>query len=307
MSADSSQTSRAVGVIIFTVFALSLGDALIKDMSAGFSLWQIFVLRSVLVVPVLLVVIKIFAVKVALWPVAPGWTILRSMMLTVMWIAYYAALPKIALSAAAAVYYTLPLFITLFAAIFLGDAIGKTGWVAIFLGFVGVVMVLEPRLSDFNWYAVLPLLAAILFALAMIMTNSLCREESVLVLSLWLNLSMLFIGIIGSAAAGFIGVLVNVEGQAGFLTTGWAPMGAGQWMTIITLSLSILIGSIGAAYAYQRGKPATIAAFDFAYVAFAVVWGYVFFQEVPGAKAIAGMALIVIAGVLAVRGRGARE
>ena len=79
--------------------------------------------------------------------------------------------------------------------------------------------------------------------------------------------------------------------------------GCKEWAAIGVLSLAILVGSIGAAYAYQNGAPATIATFDFAYVAFAVLWGVVIFQEVPSAVGAAGMFLIVFAGILAVRSK----
>lgn len=67
------------------------------------------------------------------------------------------------------------------------------------------------------------------------------------------------------------------------------------------LAVAMLVGSIGAAVAYQSGPPAMIGAFDFAYVGFAVIWGQVFFSEVPDAVSTMGMMLIVGAGILSLR------
>ena len=301
------RTRSAVITIIFTVFALALGDAIIKAVSAGFTLWQIFFLRSAIVVPVLLVVLKTRQRSTPILPKHLSWTVLRSLLLTSMWVTYYASLPHVNLSVAAAAYYTLPLFITIFAAVFLGDTIGKIGWLAIALGFIGVLMVLQPRAEDFNWYALLPVTSAILYALAMILTRSHCKSENVFVLSLWLNLVMLCTG----AVLTLVLMLVQpgpqvIEGQA-FLVGPWSEMGTKEWAAIGVLSLAILVGSIGAAYAYQNGAPATIATFDFAYVAFAVLWGVVMFQEIPGAVGTVGMFLIVFAGILAVRSKTGRH
>ena len=124
---DGDNIKLAVLAIVFTVFALSLGDALIKQISADFALWQIFVVRSVIAIPVLIAVIKTRYQSVSLKPHDVRWTALRSLMLMFMWVAYYSALPNLALSIAAAAYYTLPLFITLFAALFIGDKVGKAG------------------------------------------------------------------------------------------------------------------------------------------------------------------------------------
>jgi len=71
---DGDNLKLAISAIVFTVFALSLGDALIKQISANFPLWQIFVVRSLIAIPVLVVVsfLKILIPKVGM-PVARRW------------------------------------------------------------------------------------------------------------------------------------------------------------------------------------------------------------------------------------------
>ena len=300
-SADNKNHSRsAIVVIVFTVFALALGDAVIKEMSASLTLWQIFCLRALVVVPVLLILLMRQEQKQGLMPIAFSWTLLRSLMLTLMWVGYYAALPHISLAVAAASYYTLPIFITLFASLFLGERINAIGWSAVLLGFVGIVLVLQPRATDLNVYAVLPIASAILYALAMILTRSKCRSENILVLSLWLNLTMLILGVVVSIVLRLYSTVDSADSNA-FLFGRWTDMRVQEWSTIGLLSIAILIGSIGAAFAYQNGRPSTIATFDFAYVAFAVMWGIFFFDEYPNAAASAGILFIVVAGFLSVR------
>jgi drug/metabolite transporter (DMT)-like permease len=285
----------AVVVILITNLALSLGDAAIKHISADFVLWQIFVLRSVITIPVLVAILTLR--KVALLPRHLGWTAIRSLLLTMMWIAYYAALTHLALGMAAATYYTLPIFITLFAALFLGDRIRPLGWLAVLLGFAGVLLILKPQANGFSVYALLPLSSAIFYALAMILTRSKCRDEHPFVLSLSLNLSFVVVGLLATA---FTAIAPSPDGSP-FLTGAWSAMGAMQWLAMALLGVAVIIGSVGAAIAYQAGPPATVAAFDFAYVGFAALWGILFFDEVPDAVTLGGMALIVVAGLLAIR------
>ena len=66
------------------------------------------------------------------------------------------------------------------------------------------------------------------------------------------------------------------------------------------LAACMLVGSVGAAVAYQSGPAPLVASFDYAYLAFAVLWGHAFFGEAPDALAVAGMLMILAAGVLAV-------
>lgn len=298
---DGDNLRLAISAIVFTVFALSLGDALIKRISADLPLWQIFVVRSVIAVPVLMAVLRARYRGLALRPVRPGWTALRSLMLTFMWVAYYAALPHVELSVAAAVYYTLPLFITLLAALFLGERVGLRGWVAVVLGFGGVLLILKPQADDFNAYALLPLVSAILYALAMILTRTKCRGESPLVLSLGLNVSFIGVGGLASLAIWLWGPSSAEMAAQPFLLGGWIPMGLQEWLAGGLLAAAVIIGSVFAAVAYQSGPSSVVSTFDFAYLAFAALWGFLFFAEVPDVTTLAGVALIAGAGILAVR------
>jgi len=302
-TAKGDNTPLAIAVILLTVLALSLGDALIKQTSASFVLWQIFVLRSALAIPVLLLVVRYRNQSTSLTPSALGWTSLRSLMLTLMWVAYYASLPHLDLSIAAAAYYTLPIFITLFSAMFAGERVGRTGWIAIFFGFVGVLLILKPTASGFNAFALLPLISAVLFALSMILTRTKCRNEDPLILSFALNISFIVVGVLASLSIlPFLDPGQTAPGSS-FLIGPWTGMGRNEWLAMALLAAAILVGSIGAAIAYQKGPSSIVATFDFAYVGFASIWGLAFFDEVPDAIALAGMMMIVGAGILTLRPR----
>jgi drug/metabolite transporter (DMT)-like permease len=113
-----------------------------------------------------------------------------------MWIFYFAALAHIALAVAAAAYYTLPIFITLLAAIFLREKITISGWLVIVIGFIGTLLILQPQADDFDAYALLPLVSALCYACAMTLTRGKCEHEKPTVLSLWLNISFVVAGAI---------------------------------------------------------------------------------------------------------------
>jgi len=289
----------AIAAILVACFALSLGDALIKQQSAAFVIWQIFVMRSLIAIPLLIYLVRIYSCRDPIRPIRPAWTLLRSAILVLMWIFYFAALPHIELAIAAAAYYTLPIFITLFAAIFLGEKITIKGWLAVLLGFAGTLLILQPQAGDFNAHALLPLVSALCYATAMIITRSKCQQEKPTVLSLWLNI--VFVG------TGALVLLALYLWQPGsdlvaanpFLFGTWTPMWLDEWRIMAILASAIVVGSIGAAIAYQNGPSSIIATFDFAYVGFAAIWGFMLFAEVPGSQVTIGIVLIVIAGVTA--------
>ena len=287
----------AVGTIIFTALALSLGDALIKQSSSMFVIWQIFVIRSAIAIPFLVGYLLIRSPASLRLGDAVGWTILRSLLLVVMWISYYLSLPHLTLSVAAATYYTLPIFITLFTAAITQSTISKKGWLAVILGFAGVVLILRPDAGNFNGYALLPLLTAMLYAVAMILTRTKCRAEHPIKLSLALNCAFV---VVGGVAAAVISMLSD-EVRGGFLLAPWSAMTLSDFGIMAMLAASILIGSIGAAIAYQNGPSPMIGTFDFAYVGFSFIWGVLFFAETPDAPSLTGIMMIIVAGIISLR------
>lgn len=290
----------AVFAIVFGVFVASLSDAFIKFVSADFQLWQIFVLRSVITIPVLCAIIKFRDPSVPLAPVNFRWTTLRSLLLVFMWLAFYAALPRVELSVAGAVYYTLPLFITLFAGVFVGEKVGVKGWIAIAIGFVGVLLILKPQADHFNAYALLPLASAVFYASAMILTRTKIRNENALVLALSLNVAFLLVGASGTLVVALWSPTSAQAGANPFLLGEWSTLGLQEWMTIAVLAVLITTSSLCATIAYQNGPSSTVSSFDFFYLAFVVMWGVLFLGEVPDAVTVTGIILIACAGVVVV-------
>ena len=234
----SDNLKLAISSILIGVFALALGDALIKKSNASFVIWQIFILRSILAIPLLTFFLtkliplhlperspvfwKVF--MLGLMPKQLVWTLTRSALLVIMWLIYYMALPKVDLSIAAASFYTLPIFITLFAALFLAERVGLGGWIAVVMGFCGVLLILRPQAENFNAYALLPIMSAILYALGMILTRSKCRNENPMILSLWMNVTFIIVGVIASLLIFLFPPNEEIRQSNLFLFGDWPPM-----------------------------------------------------------------------------------
>lgn len=280
------RTGLAVSAVVIAVLALSLGDAIIKATGLDLPLWQMYILRSALVVP-------------PLWFLARrngsqrfgsfGWVILRSVLLVAMWLAYYSALPLMPLSLAAAAYYTSPILITLVASVLARRWPAPRVLLAIFLGFAGVVLILRPDASGFDLATLLPLLAAFLYACAMVLTARKCRDDDPFALALALNVAFI-------VAGASLGLFSGQEGS--FIFGPWQTLDLGLIGVVAALAAVILVGSVGAAIAYQNGPPATVAAFDYSYLVFSLGWGLIFFGELPALLALVGILIIVSAGFL---------
>jgi drug/metabolite transporter (DMT)-like permease len=288
----------AVLAMVLTDLTLSIADAVIKSTISDIPLSQFFVTRSCITIPFLVLFVRWRYPMLSLWPVHASWAALRSSVLLLSLIAYYASLPKLDFSLAAAVYYTIPLFITLFAACLIGEAVGIRGWIGVVMGFIGVLLMLKPQTGDLNIYALLPLASAILYALGMILTRTRCRGEHPLVLALMFNVISV---VLGSLAAGMVWLYgPTAETSMRFLLGEWIAMDWSYWMLVFLLSIAMLIGSVGTAFAYQKGPSSIVSTFDFSYLAFAVLLGGFFFSEQLDALTLLGIALIAGAGIVVV-------
>jgi drug/metabolite transporter (DMT)-like permease len=302
--ARRDQTAQGVCVILASVLAMAFADAVVKLVSADFTVWQVFVARSLVAIPIMVALLRAQGASVK--PRAPLWAVVRSALLVFTWLAFYAALPVLSLSVAAVAVYTNPIMIALLSAALIGERVTARQWIGVLLGFLGVIAILKPGTDGFSWFVTLPLLAAALYALAMVLTRSRCRHESPLTLALALHSSFLVAGLIATAALAVIGVSANAKAAFPFLLGDWMPMEVRGW------GLMALLGALSAAYfagvarAYQIAAPSIIATFDYGYLVSAALWGFVFFSETPDALTVGGMILITAAGLL-VAARGSKK
>ena len=291
---ETSQSLTAgIFTILLTVFAMALTDAFVKFASADMTLWQIYVCRSILALPVL-----VFLTKGHVWPKALGWVTLRSLALVAMYFAIYAAIPLLDLSVVAAALYTGPLFIVLLSSVFLRESIASMQWMAVALGFVGVLFVVRPNGADFTSLSLMPVIAAFLYAVAAVLTRAKCQNEAPASLAISLNIALVVFGGLAS-----VWLRISPSGSAQsypFLFGQWSNFDARTLGILIVMAMLIVGVSMGLARAYQSPRPQVIATFDYAYLIFAALWGFVFFRETPQFWTMIGIALIIMAGILVV-------
>ncbi|MFS1286703.1 DMT family transporter [Pseudomonas piscis] len=296
MNVSSVENRQSIIIVVGSVFLLSVSDAIIKAASAQISLWQLNVIRSLLAVVMLAALVLLRNGKDSLWPQSPGWATFRGLLLALMWIAFYAALPFITLTMAALAIYTTPLFITLFSSIYLKERITPRKWFSIVLGFAGVLVTLNPTADDFSSYALLPILAAILYALAAVVTKGKCADEDAMVLAMVMNLVLLASGLLGSLLIAMAGPLEPQQGQLRFLLGDWSYMQLADWTLMVLLAVLMVLVSTGIARAYQIGEPSIIGAFDYTYLVFAILWGVLVFEESLNARIVTGLVMILMSG-----------
>lgn len=297
------RTGHGAALIVLAVFLMALQDAIIKLASNDLSLWQIYVLRSAIAVPVLLAAAWLRGGTGTAWRRVFGrWAIARALLLTGMYVSLYAALPLLPLATLAAGFYTGPLFIALLSVLTIGEPVGRVGWVAIAGGFCGVLLILRPGTESFSAAVLLPVLSGFLYAAAAVLTRAKCHGEASLTLAVSLNVVLFAIGCIMSAIL-LLPVFDGIARSLPFLLGGWAPVDAREAGIVAILALLIAGIGVGLAAAYQAARPVVVATFDYSYLVFATIFGFVLFGERPDLQTVAGMIVIAGAGLTVVRSR----
>jgi drug/metabolite transporter (DMT)-like permease len=182
-----------------------------------------------------------------------------------------------------------------------GRPIGGLQVLAVAVGFAGVVMVLGPEaVAGATYAALLPVIAGALYAMGNLATREWCAGETAETLVAGF-FGML--GVMGLAGMAVLAVypLAVPEGTDGFLQRGlvW-PSGTFLWWTFVQAAGSLLgVGMI--VKAYQIADASKVSVFEYVILPASAAWGFFLWGEVLTWVAVAGMALIALAGVLIAR------
>ncbi len=283
-------------LIVLAVFLLSLSDALAKLFAADLSVAQLFVVRS-LIACALIASVAAFAGR-SLTMKAPIWVMLRSLLLATMWACYYSALPAMSFTLAAAALYTSPVMMAVFSSLLLNERLGTRRWLAIGLGMAGVVIALRPDVATLEPVATLPFAAAACYALAAIVTWSRCGEETPRAMAFALNVALAALGGLAIAVLWLVDPSPAAIAANPFVLDAWPEINIREWALLALLGLFMTVIATAVASAYQRAPSPIVGVFDNSYLAFAALWGAVFFDEIPDTRGALGITLIAAAAVL---------
>ncbi len=291
-----------VTLIVLAAFTISVQDVVFKLFSSELTLWQIFALRGVLAVPMLLALSWMRGVQREVGRAAlTKWPILRSVFITMTFLAFYAAIPFLSLSTVGAANYISPIFVTLLSAYVIKEAVGPLGWIGVLLGFIGVIILLQPGTNAFSPWALLPIVGAAFYALAHITTRTRCQSVPLASMALSLNLVMLFAGLIVSLLLVWHQPEGEVLSAYPYIFGTWSAVTFSDWLVLGLLAgFAILIG-MTLAGAYQAAPPSIISTFEYSYLVFVAIWDILFFGTSPSVTSLTGMVLIVSAGLLVLR------
>ena len=271
--------ARGVTLIVAAMLVTSFQDVVFKFFSNELSLWQIFALRAMLALPLLFALARVQGIQGSvLVDALRKWPLLRSLFMTLMFLAFYAGIPFVSLSTLGAGAYIAPIFVTLLSAYVISEPVGFRGWIAVFIGFAGVFILLQPGTDAFSPWAVLPVIAAIFYALAHVITRTKCQFVPLVAMALSLNLVMLAAALIVSGTLLFWQPGEELIRSYPYLLGGLSPIVMSEWLVLGLLAIFTVVIGLGVAGAYQAAPPSIFATFEYSYLVFVAMWDYLLFS-----------------------------
>jgi drug/metabolite transporter (DMT)-like permease len=295
-------TRRGILALTLGIAIFSIQDVILKLLSGDYPLHQAMVIRSLTALPFHLAIVWWFDGRLSTIT-TPGWwkMLARGLLNFVAYTAYYLGLAYLPLADTIALFFTSPLFITLTAILFLGERVRVLTAVAVAAGFAGVLLIVKPGASGFDLAALLPILGALGYALSMIAARVLGETESAAAMAFWGNVCFLLCALALSAVYGSGAFAGASHPSLAFLTRGWVMPPMTDLLLMASCGFIAAIGLTLLTYAYRIAPSASVAPFEYSFMFWGLLWGWLFWDNIPDGLAWVGIVVIIAAGMIVIR------
>jgi drug/metabolite transporter (DMT)-like permease len=269
---------RAIAFALASYIAFSTSDALIKLATGGYSVFQIAVTVALAALfPVLFLTRGRGGLR-GLVPKRPRLVLLRGLLTGTGGLCIWNAFALMPLADGYAILFASPMLVTAFSRLILKEPIGWRRWSAAVLGFVGVLVMIDPDFQTLGVGHALAALAAVLGSLSFIVLKTIGARET--------SASILFVLFVSIATMSLPGAFLNFRpptpGDLGLMIVAGLLMGMGQAVLVLA----------------TRTAPASVVApFQYTQMVWAVVLGLMLFGDTPQTSLFVGMALVVASGL----------
>ena len=275
-----SENFRGALIMMICMSAFVLNDAFVRLAGDSLPLAQILFIRGLITTALLLAFAiygGVFSLKV---PKKDKWRIFfRSIAEALTSYFFLTAVMKMPFANVTAILQILPMTVTLAAAFVFKEKVGIIRISLIIMGFLGVVFIINPSADGFNLYAVYALVAVVLITIRDLITRKLSNEVPTLLPTVSASIGVLLFSMM---------LLLNTPLQ---------PLNAQNSLLIFLAAFFIVFGYYTAVLVMRRGEISFISPFRYTAILFALILGFIFFDEKPDITAFVGIVIVMFAGI----------
>ena len=253
-------------------------DAMVKALGDTYGSFQLMLFRSAIaMIPVAVLIWRAGGLRSVL-PNRPWLQAVRIVVAFGSTLGFFYVFPRMPLVDAYAISFAAPLFMVALSVPLLGEPVGWRRWTAVIVGFVGVLIMLDPWGIEFHAMSLIVLGATFCYALSAVMLRQLSRHDSDVVALFWLSLATSAASLAGAVPA-------------------WVWPSPIDWLWLVTMGLLGGVAQILSTRAWRLAPAAILAPFDYTSIVLAVLFGYFWFREEPSSMVWYGLPLVIGSGL----------
>jgi S-adenosylmethionine uptake transporter len=257
-------------------FMFSLNDAMGKWLVVTLSVGQVVFIRSIGAFIILGPMIARQGPRALFAMDRPWLQFARAALAAVETSLFYAAVYYLPLADVMSFYMAGPIYVAALSHLLLGETVGWRRWTAILVGFCGVLVMLQPT-GNFSLASIYALIGSVFFGLTIIL-GRLLRGTSDTTLVTWQTIGTLIVG--------------------GLMMIGqWQTPNSVEWAGMLLLGVVACLAHLMIVRALKLAPAAALAPLHYTMLLWAVVFGWAFFNDVPGTRILIGSAIVVLAGL----------
>jgi len=212
----------------------------------------------------------------------PGLHLLRSISGLIALVAIFIALRKLPLATVVSISFAAPIFTTIFSIFFLKEKVGIYRWLAVFIGFIGILIITEPGISKLNIYYFLPIIFCLGLSYVAITIRQLSSTEPVWLISFYFSLAITLLS---------------------FLTIpqGWVMPSVNHLILLSLIGIFGGVANLWLSQSYKYSEVSLVTPLKYLALVFAIIFGYFIWDEVPTIKTLVGAFLVIISTLIIFR------
>jgi drug/metabolite transporter (DMT)-like permease len=212
----------------------------------------------------------------------PGLHSLRCIAGLIAIVAIFIALRKLPLATVVSISFAAPIFTTIFSIFLLSERVGVYRWLAVLVGFIGILVITEPGISELNIYYIFPIIFCLGLSYVAITLRQLSTTEPVWLISLFFSIAITLMS---------------------FLTIpfGWVMPSFNHFILLSLIGIFGGVSNLWLSQSYKYSEVSLVTPLKYLTLVFAIIFGYFIWDEIPTIKTLIGAFLVIISTLIIFR------
>ena len=288
---------KGILFLISAAFVISIQNIVIKWMGGDYSALEIVALRSMVALPATLIFYRYEGKRGLPKTKNLKTQYLRGLLLFLSYTTFMMGLAALPLADIEAIRFSAPLMITVLSVLMLGEKVGPRRWIALGIGFLGVLLIVQPGSANFNLGSIFVLLSVLTYALMVILTRKLQTNDSSATMAYFSSQVYLALAVLLAPVPLLVGNIANPHPSVAFVLRPWTMPGLLDALILSGLGLIWAAWMYLMSRAYSLAEASAAAPFEYVSLPINILWGFLIWGDVPTWLTLGGAALTLASGM----------